>query len=32
LIASSIKEFALSTALFDCRWYTDVKATFVPTW
>jgi hypothetical protein len=29
LIASKIREFALSTAPLDCGWYTDVNATFV---
>jgi hypothetical protein len=32
LIASNIKLFALSAAPLDCRWYTDAKATFMPTW
>jgi hypothetical protein len=31
-IASNIRELALSTAPFDCGWYTNVKATFVPIW
>jgi hypothetical protein len=30
LIASKIREFALSTAPLDCGWYTDVNVTFVP--
>jgi hypothetical protein len=31
-IASKIRELALSTTPFDCGWYTDAKATFVPIW
>jgi hypothetical protein len=29
-IALNIRELALSTAPFDCGWYTDAKVTFVP--
>jgi hypothetical protein len=32
LIASNIKALALSTALLDWGWYTDVNATFIPTY
>jgi hypothetical protein len=31
-IASNIRELALSTIQFDCGWYTDAKATFIPIW
>jgi hypothetical protein len=29
LITSKIREFALSIAPLDCRWYTDVNDTFI---
>jgi hypothetical protein len=32
LIASNIRALALSTVPLDWRWYTDAKATFIPTW
>jgi hypothetical protein len=32
IIASNMRELALSTAPFDCGWYTDAKVTFVPIW
>jgi hypothetical protein len=31
-IDSKTRELAFSTAPFDCEWYTDAKATFIPIW
>jgi hypothetical protein len=31
-IALNIRELALSTAPFDCEWYTNAKATFILIW